>query len=327
MDRAEANRRAKEVGAEVARTVDERTDLLVAGRRPGAVKLREAERLGVRTVDEATFVAWLNGENREVEPPHVVGAKDRVGYGEDVPLQASLLLHYAAARGPARWRRAVVHAARVLDVHPARILLNVHEIDAGGTRHFRADRVLEAADLETGEIVDLGETLVRAGLSSEIVHEAVVVRDKGIRTIEHGLDFSGPGEGLNGWKFHVPPVFRPALDLKYLEYGEVGGERDVGFWTQGWPALYDFHAGDAFYDSAAGRTQPWGEALRHVSQVLTVLAAEPDRIQRDGLRSGGVSIELWSVWGGKLRDREIVETDQRGLVRMLRTGERPTTVG
>ena len=58
MTRAEAKARAEALGAHVADSVSRRTDLVVAG--PGAgSKLRRAQELGVRVIDEAEWLKLL----------------------------------------------------------------------------------------------------------------------------------------------------------------------------------------------------------------------------------------------------------------------------
>lgn len=60
MTRAEAKARAEALGAKVAGSVSARTDLLIAG--PGAgSKAKEAERLGVRIIDEDEWIALAGG--------------------------------------------------------------------------------------------------------------------------------------------------------------------------------------------------------------------------------------------------------------------------
>jgi DNA ligase (NAD+) len=60
MTRAEAKARAEALGAKVAGSVSARTDLVIAG--PGAgSKAKEAEKLGVRMIDEAAWIALIGG--------------------------------------------------------------------------------------------------------------------------------------------------------------------------------------------------------------------------------------------------------------------------
>lgn len=58
MSRDEAKARAQALGAKVAGSVSKKTDLVIAGPKAGS-KLREAEALGVRVIDEAAWLAMI----------------------------------------------------------------------------------------------------------------------------------------------------------------------------------------------------------------------------------------------------------------------------
>ncbi|MEA2064228.1 MAG: NAD-dependent DNA ligase LigA [Gemmatimonadota bacterium] len=57
--RAEAGEKIKAAGGKVTGSVSTKTDYLLAGEDPGS-KLMKAQKLGIRVIDETTFVKWLN---------------------------------------------------------------------------------------------------------------------------------------------------------------------------------------------------------------------------------------------------------------------------
>jgi DNA ligase (NAD+) len=64
MSRDEAREAARAAGATVTDSVSRKTTLLVTGSEPGS-KLRKAQELGVRVVEEAEFVRMLSRADRE----------------------------------------------------------------------------------------------------------------------------------------------------------------------------------------------------------------------------------------------------------------------
>ena len=64
MSRDEARDAARAAGATVTDSVSRKTTLLVTGGEPGS-KLRKAQELGVRVVDEAEFLRMLGRAGRE----------------------------------------------------------------------------------------------------------------------------------------------------------------------------------------------------------------------------------------------------------------------
>ena len=60
MSRAEAKLRAEQLGAKVLGAVSSNTDILIAGLGSGS-KVKTAEKLGIKIIDENTF--WVSSED------------------------------------------------------------------------------------------------------------------------------------------------------------------------------------------------------------------------------------------------------------------------
>ncbi len=253
--------------------------------------------------------AWSSYGEREIARPSM----------RNVAVNRDLWVHYLSYGNVARWRRARVREAWRQDppdpdsFPKPRILMNVVDLEAHSTKTFRADRVVEVADFETGEISDLASILKAIGFDAGIVDGATKTVIDRVRTIEHDLSFDGVNNGLAGWHFHVPPAFRVALDLSDLPRG---GQR-----SQGMPPAYGFSVGDTFYDNAAARRLAWGDALWKIDQAVQVVEAIAD--QPDGPRSvrdGYVVADIYRSDGEKLHHNQRTRMCQREFADFLRTG-------
>jgi DNA ligase (NAD+) len=67
LSRDEAKDRIEALGGKVTSGLSKKTDYLVVGASPGT-KFEKAEKLGVKTLDEAAFLALLRGELPSAEP-------------------------------------------------------------------------------------------------------------------------------------------------------------------------------------------------------------------------------------------------------------------
>ena len=240
-----------------------------------------------------------------------------------VDINATLYLHYLNQGAVGRWRYVHVERARRYDrpaherdrVPNPRIVMDVVDLSEDTAHAFYADRVSTTVDPMTGEVYDLAALFQHAGLSPGVVAAGTQFSVKRVRTVEHDLDFIGPGGGLDGFHFHVPPPFRLALDLSDRPKNDAR--------SQGVPPAYGFSVGDVFYDSVHARRLAWADALRYIHQAVQVVDATPDQpVAPMTVRPGTVTVDIRPVRHGAMQAPERVHMSQAALVDFLRTGRR-----
>lgn len=232
-------------------------------------------------------------------------------------------MHYAGAGGVGQHYDVVVTRTQVgQDAQgTTRVYLTAVSSDRQHPRTFRADRVLDLAEPETGEIVDLQTTLRNAGIAQSVLATALRPATR-LRRLNHGYVFAGMPPGVRGARFHVPPVFAEALDLlPILVNGRRPGASGAEAWSQGTPPEFKFDVGDVFYDWPQARRVGWADALVQITRMVQVVAATPDQV-RDFNRviPGQVSAAYRCVTGGRLERPRILELTQAEFVHLLWRG-------
>lgn len=103
-----------------------------------------------------------------------------------------------------------------------------------------------------------------------------------LEILEHVLSVRGyqseflidhENQGSIGWSFYLPPAFREALDIKYLERKNQKTEVECMEWQQG--SSFAFDRGHMIYDTQQAYTLPWAEALTKIKICLQVSEALP----------------------------------------------------
>lgn len=80
-------------------------------------------------------------------------------------------------------------------------------------------------------------------------------------------------QGSIGWSFYLPPAFREALDIRYMERKNQETELECMAWQQG--SSFAFDRGHMIYDTQQAYTLPWAEALEKIEVCLQVTEASP----------------------------------------------------
>ncbi len=123
----------------------------------------------------------------------------------------------------------------------------------------------------------------------------------------------------HGWRFAVPKVFAPALDIRF-DYRKLNGKAYPVI-TQG--TEFAFRTGDTFYDSVMPRTpgMQFGFALQFVSFMIRVESATPAFRNELSNGDGQVVFSMWRAIGSELVPFMSFKTTQVEFVRFLQQGK------
>lgn len=158
------------------------------------------------------------------------------------------------------------------------------------------------------------------------------------RTSNYGINFVGGY--ADGWFFGVPEEFKPAMDIRFLRYidkqkskiareklkEKTGNTKDQfgnlptvykSEWTRGIPPARSYDVGDKFYRPAIARKMVWEEAIKLLSHVVTVKAAQPDDDHGNG---GWVEFELVLYSNSKPTKSSTHKASQSEFELFLQTG-------
>ncbi|WP_366655306.1 hypothetical protein [Fodinicurvata sp. EGI_FJ10296] len=263
--------------------------------------------------------------------------RGQVGNGEPdgptvttIPINRHVVLHYN--KGTVVYRSTFIRTAKATifatNVEIDRVVIHLVSFDReaskaqGPVRTYLADRVIEAIDAETGEILNLKRVLVAAGLPERVVSIGLDRKVSRLRTVEHGLSFCGPNGGLPGWHFHVDAAFKGALDL----VGSVNSVRarlnPDHMYSQGVPPAYAFGRGDILYDHPGAKLTSWSNTLRSAKRLIEVADARPDIPTIQGtVTPGEVQFREFRIRNENLEMVRVNRTTQCGFVDLLKYGE------
>ncbi|MCG9790659.1 hypothetical protein L1D61_26375 [Vibrio mediterranei] len=155
--------------------------------------------------------------------------------------------------GPAKQMQAVALGAFILNEDQFLLLAQNGELPDELPEHF--NEVAKASKKEARSRVELDRL--------EKLQEELATSFAGVKTLprrENPIAIFENDRAV-GWKFHVPKVFREALDIKLTPFTVYGQTRET--WTQG--HAYSFKVGDSI---GSHNTNDWKEFLNQENATL-----------------------------------------------------------